>query len=325
MTNSDTDEDEVPDYSTLFQRSRRGQKENIYSASQEEAIQQSRDALFSVIDEKKKVSDKNLSHGILDRATGLTTLTRSKGTHLRVMGHSIKGSMTLYPEEAAWLINMNALHVPDATLETYFGLMFTNTDKWISFEKYQVYAYLRRLGYIVHRHSTPQRSSADPTMSSSLRNRCQWLIHTLIRLFKHAAVYLFGTKPLIRHGQCSTFESVYSTLRIIPSSPWYKPFTDRETLSFDWDVYRPNPQWKKRSPGVPDFRVAVASAREAVPSLAKYQQLFGDLEQMTRPSDSYHPIRYTKPSNLAFLLAVVEDTGGISFLRIAGDGVIDIS
>ncbi|KAI9254522.1 hypothetical protein BDA99DRAFT_159910 [Phascolomyces articulosus] len=273
-----------------------------------------------------------MSHGTLDRTSGLTTVSRHRGTYFRVMGHTVKGALTLYLEEAAWLINMNVLRVPEAGLEDYFGLMFTRTDHWITYEKYQVYAYLRRLGYIVQRSTTTTFSTPVATSlgSSSLSfsfwaRRCQGLIHTAIHFIKRILIYCFGTKPLVRNKQYSTFESVYSALKFIPSSPWYKPFSIQEqTPLFDWDIYRPNPQWKKRDPGVPDFRVVVTSSRGAIPSLAKYQQIFGDLEHRSLSSSSYHQIRYTNTFNLSFLLAVVDDTGSVSFLRICGDGVVDI-
>jgi hypothetical protein len=58
-------------------------------------------------------------------------------------------------------------------------------------------------------------------------------------------------------------EDVYSTLRIVPSTSWYRPFTHQSTSasrfpSFDFDVYKPKPTWKKKNPGVPDFKVVVS-------------------------------------------------------------------
>ncbi|KAI9484466.1 hypothetical protein BDB00DRAFT_134588 [Zychaea mexicana] len=344
---SDSEGDEAPDYSTLLQRSKHGQKENVYDPSQENSLEESRNALFAVIDERKKVNEKNLSLGTLDRVTGLTSVSRYKGTHFRVMGHTVKGCMMLYPEEAAWLINMSALRIEsdddddddDTTgLEDYFEFMFAQKDGWITFEKYQVYAYLRRLGYIVRRSTLPlqqqqQQQYPSPSLlvGSYWSHQCGWLIRTVAYCVKRVLLYCFGSRPLVRRHQSSTLHSVYSTLKIVPSSPWYKPFTtDQNTCrvtdtSFDWDVYRPNPQWKKRDPGVPDFRVVVTNSCDAIPSLAKYQKLFSDLEKSPRHSDSFHHIRYTNTLNLSFLLAVVDDAGAVSFLRISGDGVVDLS
>ncbi|KAI7851437.1 hypothetical protein BDC45DRAFT_515773 [Circinella umbellata] len=309
---------------------RHGQKENVYDPSKESSIDQSRDALFAVIDEKKKVSGKNMSYGTLDRTTGLTTVSRHRGTHFRVMGHMVKGSMTLYLEEAAWLINMNTLSISEAGLEDYFSLMFSKSDNWITFEKYQVYTYLRRLGYIVRRSSAAMTiTSTTPDLVPSFWNRhCNWFIQTIVHFVKRILIYCFGTRSIVCDNQFSTYQSVYSTLKIIPSSStWYKPFSNQKETksSFDWDIYRPNPHWKKRDPGVPDFRIVVTSSRDAIPSLAKYQQIFGDLEQIPRNPTSFNQIRYTNSSNLSFLLAVVDDTGAVSFLRICGDGVIDMT
>ena len=158
-----------------------------------------------------------MSHGTLDRTTGLTTVSRHRGTHFRVMGHMVKGSMTLYLEEAAWLINMNVLSIPEAGLEDYFSLMFSKTDNWITYEKYQVYAYLRRLGYIVQRSSTASvttTSTASQSVSSFWNRHCRRLIQTVVHFVERILIYCFGTRPLVCNSQCSTYRG-YLLLRCL--------------------------------------------------------------------------------------------------------------
>lgn len=63
-------------------------------------------------------------------------------------------------------------------------------------------------------------------------------------------------------------------------------------------------------------------ARDAVPALSTYQTLFS---QALPCSD--RPIRYTQALTRAptFLIAVVDDAEGVSFLRVADDQVADLS
>lgn len=83
------------------------------------------------------------------------------------MGFSHQGVTKLYPEEAAFLISRSALVVENEQGEELGFQDFCeilcdpDTDGWISFDKYQVYAYLKRLGYIVLR--SKQRSTLPPS------------------------------------------------------------------------------------------------------------------------------------------------------------------
>lgn len=72
------------------------------------------------------------------------------------MGFSQKGVITLFPEEAAFLVSRDALIVTNEYnqllgFQDFCEILCEESDGWISFDKYQVYAYLKRLGYIVLR------------------------------------------------------------------------------------------------------------------------------------------------------------------------------
>ena len=123
-----------------------------------DAVTIAREALFDCIEYQGKMT-KQCSKGsiVLDSPPCWTTISVSKGTHLHTMGFSHRGAITLYPEEAAFLISRNALIVTDENdkvlnFQDFCQLLCDqDTDGWITFERYQVYAYLKRLGYIVQR------------------------------------------------------------------------------------------------------------------------------------------------------------------------------
>ncbi|KAJ8661580.1 hypothetical protein O0I10_002848 [Lichtheimia ornata] len=332
---SDSEEDEQRDFSALLHKKRIArEKDNTpdNSIEQKEALDASRNALFTLIGEERRASAKSTSKGIYERSSGLTKLIQPRGIHLRVMGHAAGGKVSLYLEEAAWLVSIQHLQVTDQQdgreldMQDYYAMVFGGEDGWISFEKYQTYAYLRRLGYIVRRTPPPMMLPSPSTTRPS--HSIFWsFIHRLAQFFRHVIIRLFGTRPL------GSLHSPLSVLRIIPSTPWYRPFTlesnhHHRQPQFHYDVYKPNPNWKKRDPGVPDFRIVVTGARDAVPTMMEYQQIFTELNELPSPSrPSYPRIRYTRNygNTMTFLIAVVDDAEGVSFMRISGDGAQDLS
>ncbi|KAG0173117.1 tRNA-splicing endonuclease subunit sen54 [Apophysomyces sp. BC1021] len=263
---SDSDElDEIPDFSTLLTRSRqkgklkRGAKDFApqSSATQDNAVANARNALFEVIAEERKGSIKTTSTGIFDQDGGLTTIVQNKGTHLHTMGHTLDGKITLYPEEAAWLLSRSALvandkHNNPCKMEDYYNFMFAESDSWITFEKYQRY---------IRISNDWVTSSCDPDnqIRSKIPYRRHWAYSAYDRCLGICEFFEMDKAARLRLSVRDIWYdgSVYSTLQIIPSSPCYKPFeTSSASYTFDWDVYKPNPKWKKREPGIPDFKHA---------------------------------------------------------------------
>ncbi|GAN05191.1 tRNA-splicing endonuclease subunit sen54 [Mucor ambiguus] len=335
---SDAEDDEVLiDYSQLLgkknqhskksQAPKRGEKANVSHQLDQQQMAKSRQALFECIAHIVPIP-KNASEGQLSTsAPYYTTITKSKGTHLHSMGFSYQGAITLFPEEAAFLIARNALSVTQhdtdpIRFEDYCQLMCECCDGWITFEKYQVYAYLKRLGYIVMRSkklsiTTKQTVEKEPSEPSIFKLLFDAITHWIQPL---------QTRPLVWDYRCTSYSQIYSTLQIIPSTPWYKPFYTSLCPTFDWDVYKPRPSWKKKDPGEPDFRVVVKSIHESMPRLYEQNQLFSQLID-TCNANYKPPLKNTELGLLAptFVMALVGDAEGITFLRLTGDGVEDVS
>ncbi|KAI8338860.1 hypothetical protein BC941DRAFT_512105 [Chlamydoabsidia padenii] len=344
--NETDDIDEVADFSTLLNKSRkrgegkapkRGSKSFApdHSSTQQTALEESRGALWDLIGEIKPLTGQH-SMGILCSNTWSTTITQKKGTYYQYVGHTNQGNMTLYLEEAAWLLNRHALSVSSdsdtasVTFEDYCSLMFDSADDWITFEKYQVYAYLKRLGYNVQRtafHTIDKRSSWFDFFTRCYQ-RIKRFIHIMI-----TSLSTLSTRPLVTHYQCKSYVDVFSSLRTISFDPWhhgssylgttpsYYPYT------ITWDVYKPNPKWKKRDPGVPDFRVVVGKMNDPLPSPDNLNYLFTLLYGLPHKDNVYHPIRNTRSiqSQPALLMGLVGDSEGVTFIRLQSDGISDIT
>lgn len=193
------EEEELVDYSRLLKK---GPKRGTTS------LEASRQALFECLQTKPKLP-KQCSQGVLlsRQPPFWTRITINKGTHLRTMGFSDKGTICLFPEEAAFLVSRDALIVKDEndTLLAFqdFCMLLCDkeTDGWITFDKYQVYAYLKRLGYIVTRSKTVIES--EPVIE-----RIQKRDHSLWDLFCNSLsswIYKNRKLPLVWDYRYSSY------------------------------------------------------------------------------------------------------------------------
>src|SRR5271156_6509690 len=64
------------------------------------------------------------------------------------------------------------------------------------------------------------------------------------------------------------YDPIFATL---PPIPTFSESSSKVTcpLTVTFEVWRPNPQWKRRAPGPPDFHVSVVDGRKSFPSLAR--------------------------------------------------------
>ncbi|KAI8576390.1 hypothetical protein K450DRAFT_257070 [Umbelopsis ramanniana AG] len=285
-------EEGFADYATLKQKKRKGKDiswqgqkdfEPDESITQHEKLQASHDAMFEALTEKRLVSTKGISKGVFDRDAQLVLVRAPRGNYFQSIGRSVKGTLTLYLEEACFLMNVGQLQIEDyegnsISFRDLYVAVLNSADGWSSFERYQTYAYLKRLGYHVI------RSDAILPISHNVNH------HPLTWMFPITAIAIKYTISTVRsmidrmkkmwHIGCRTkllwvwqrdhtvhpllpriqshfnYASIFSALRIIPSSQSpYVPSTRLHVI--DYDVHKPLPTWKKTNPGQPTYRVSV--------------------------------------------------------------------
>ncbi|XP_005106386.1 tRNA-splicing endonuclease subunit Sen54 [Aplysia californica] len=106
----------------------------------------------SVLGEPRVEKLKNLVHGVWDDSKNLVNVDKP-GKFWSHMGFTDKRRNWLYPEEALFLMEINALEVsqngiPMSIQEAYDLFL----DDEMGLTEYQVFSHLRRLGYVVVRH-----------------------------------------------------------------------------------------------------------------------------------------------------------------------------
>lgn len=88
-------------------------------------------------------------------------------------------------------------------------------------------------------------------------------------------------------------------------------------------MYKPRATWKKKDPGIPDFKVVVENVHNPILSLYHQNQLFYQSQ-----GEAYkNGLKDTRLVEFGptFLVALVGDAEGVTFLRMIGDGLADIS
>ncbi|KAM4716531.1 tRNA-splicing endonuclease subunit Sen54 [Anableps anableps] len=142
----------------------RGQKDFHPDDSEEQRqrLQQSLDEHWSLISEERVERLGNLVKAIWIPGDQIVALQTPAGKFWQTMGFSAEGKQYLLPEEALYLMECGNLLVfhQDLPLSIQDGYeMFLSSDS-VSLQQYQVFAHLKRLGYVVHRFDPSSEPSS---------------------------------------------------------------------------------------------------------------------------------------------------------------------
>ncbi|ORX87775.1 hypothetical protein BCR32DRAFT_264013 [Anaeromyces robustus] len=122
-------------------------------------IQNSLEDLKNVISDSHVVSSRNLSKAKWDYSLNLAIVTVKHGNVFETMGKVINGQLTLFPEETLFLVEKGSLLLIEEndngeeypiSIQQAYSIIFSIPS--FTFEKYRVYSYLKRLGYIILEH-----------------------------------------------------------------------------------------------------------------------------------------------------------------------------
>jgi len=262
-------------------------------------------------------------------------VTTVRGIHFASMGHSVARApeaptseelkelkkipkrLELLPEEALYLIERGAMFCwktvdpallagmggvemegAPMTVQQAFAEMIGQED--LTMDKYHVFAYFKRLGYVVTRTRPP---SQDYPLAAPCDVRQKPHLSLFRRLYLRmtsltSSVFGLFTKlswwrPLahsrwLHHNM--TYPSVFKSLRFLPSGHSTpsntKTSTTKETSPYKivFNVYKPSTPFKKSAPPAPDFSVVVVDARTTpMPTLSELSNLFDILPELPPP------------------------------------------
>ena len=123
----------------------------IWQESQD--LEQRLKHLRSTLDEPRVSQRSQLSEAVWDMGKDLAKVTKPCNRHWGVMGHTVDNGLHLYPEEALFLLESNAIEVKlndvAMSIQQSYEVMLA---KDCSLDEYRVYSHLTRQGYKVVRH-----------------------------------------------------------------------------------------------------------------------------------------------------------------------------
>ncbi|OJA15830.1 hypothetical protein AZE42_04025 [Rhizopogon vesiculosus] len=329
------------------------------SGLQAHVLDRSRAAMFDALKADRAISSKSASYGVWYPGISRVHVTVARGIHFSAMGHSaarptptndgstkLQKRLELLPEEAIYLIERGSLFCwkdiqadlvglgdvegAPMSVQQAFAEMVGKED--LTLEKYQVFAYLRRLGYMVTRTDAPspsypippRRLANDGVPSSFFRRLTSLLSPFATKLFG----FLRGTsnwwRPLrisrwVHHDK--SYGTIFKSLRLMPSghsvapkSSCTMPVVPSSPYKIFYNLYKPSTNFRKTSPPQPDFQIVVVNARTAsVPSLYELTQLFDVIPETPPPL----PRKRTTPAKIQpFPAAVTPPAHASTFRRI---------
>lgn len=276
------------------------------STVQQSSLDIARQLMFQALDHVRGHHTKQLLVGVWIADKGKTLVPHAKGTFFKDMGtaHVFKNKeklqgMWLSPIETVYLTERGSLIMYlgnesfQAFLETpeqefdYDSLLQLSLSHLYSLafgqleglaDKYQVYAMMKRLGYIVMEFCqlTSQYESLE-----KLQAQKETTFQKMLLWF--ASIGFFSTKPFnYRTRHYFDYTQVYKSMQIIPSYSAFEtlktvPLPDpRYTLAFN--VWKPTPSFSKKKPPTPEFQVSVVNiAKVPFPSLSAIQSMFNEI------------------------------------------------
>ncbi|KAF8158038.1 tRNA-splicing endonuclease subunit sen54 N-term-domain-containing protein [Crassisporium funariophilum] len=292
-------------------------------------LDRARGAMFDTLRATRTISSKAVSYASWHPDLARTHVTLARGIHFSNMGHSaprsvigedgiekIQKRLELLPEEAIYLIERGALfcwkqtdlnmgQIPGLndvvgspmTVQQAYSEMIGAED--LTLEKFQVFAYLKRLGYVVTRATPPSSSYPMPSSSvltkpgPSILQRIQSLFPMWMSSISQVLFNWWRPARISRwlhHDK--NYASLFKSLRFMPAGHSVplkssKSISSSESASpyrIFFNLYKPSTPFKKSAPPTPDFQIVVINARTTpMPTLQELTDLFDVLPETPLP------------------------------------------
>ncbi|TRM61122.1 tRNA-splicing endonuclease subunit sen54 N-term-domain-containing protein [Schizophyllum amplum] len=302
------------------------------SGLQKHVLERSRNAMFDILRTTRVIANKSMSYAVWCSDIARAHVLVAHGVHFSNMGHSaprpyvddegmqkVHKRLELLPEETIYLVERGALFcwkdgapavavpgmeeagAPPMTVQQVYTELIGMEG--LTLEKLQVYAYLKRLGYVVTRAHAPDENYPMPTPPKlSSRAAGRGLFGMLGSGISRFLAFLWQRpfdwwNPLSINrwvGRIGGYAHVYRSLRFIPSGhdiqlrPADSEKRERNKQASPYrvffNIYKPMTAFKKSSPPPPDYQVVVVNARTTLmPSLQEFADMFDLLPELPPP------------------------------------------
>jgi len=333
---------------------KRGEKdfEPHSTALQSNTLAASRQAMHDALSFQRVHPPKRHEVAVYDQESNMAYLDGPRSTLFKSMGKTASSKshpnrLWLLPEEILYLVERGTVDcrwpATDAEADPHEGLPMSLQgayaafigladahDDGLTFERYSVYAGLKRMGYAVHR--APSWNSARPPPTTACVPPLPSMWQSLGLAAHRWRESLFSSRragdarngPLVGNGTYRSYADIYRSLALVP---WYDPAAQTaadvpadQGLRVTYHVWKPsNATYKKSDPGEPDFRIAVLDARQTkIPTMAELSGLLAGCPY-SPPQEGAQLYAKLRNGYKNVILAIV-DEGVTSYLRIADGG-----
>jgi len=242
---------------------------------------------------------KNLCEAEWIQEKGLAEVKIQKGKHMHTMGFSNNKKTYLQVEETVYLVDRGCLelyqHGLPMSLQRAFQLLQSFN---FPHERYMVYCYLKRLGFVVRRYiltsPIPQESTTHGTITVSTNENFNQIASNNNKLDQKNII-----EPLISTIKSSQADVILNRLQIFPTK--YTNILDKTIINYTsaydihYDVYNPATKFAKNKNILPSFRLCVCRYQDPPPTLLQFQW-------HTKISSDHVPVKYA-----------VVDSGTVTF------------
>lgn len=314
--------------------------------------------MHAVLSWQRSHTQKNHVLAIYEPKSNMALVEKVKSQHFQTMGINKAGREWLLPEEALFLIERGTLDCrwpvrreegDDTMYKTEDGAPMSLQAAYSAFigfeggvggkltlEMYNVYAGLKRSGYVVFRTGTweddrgdlapiSSQSQASPTQQTSIITRFFTQIWHRISHPTHALTpSRLAQGPLVKPGLYRSYADIFRLLSLTPTTThshtnppsFLLPPTSTNPFRLHFDVYRTTAKFRKSARGLPDFRICVVDARKTgVPTGAQVGDLFAQVPD-DGPKEGDQMYKKLKQGKRNVVLAVV-DCGIPSYVKLA--------
>ncbi|EGW31663.1 uncharacterized protein SPAPADRAFT_62279 [Spathaspora passalidarum NRRL Y-27907] len=279
-------EDELPDYSQLSVP-KRGEKEFQPDGTtiQQSALQTSLEAMYSALDSLRMHHIKQKLIGIWRTEDNCCYIPHPRGGYFKDMGvpSGKKGGVVLNAIECLYLVERGSMAVylgdgnnSEEDIESTglaLNLSYLYALAKVDLAQYQIYSYLKRLGYIIQ----PYTSKMDHIPLFKPIKQTKMKPNYLVGLARNWGILSypsfhpmhFKTKHYFNYTDI--FKSLSLNTESIPKTTG--------NLKITFRVWKPTPSFSKKSPPSPDFHVVVldTSTDTKFPSFADVQALHDEI------------------------------------------------
>lgn len=286
----------------------------------------------------------------------MACVEKVKSQHFQTIGRNIKGKEWLLPEEMLFLLergtldvrwpvkdgNTGELGIPMSLQGAYAACigMEEGVGGKLTLEMFNVYAGLRRAGYVVFRTGSWEDERADLQPPSTLPQISRvgengWALGFFKELWRRVFQKEISVPPerlrfgpLVGPGLYRSYADIYRLLKIIPSRDLSSPPVfmlppDRDNpFRVTFDIWKTTTKFRKSKRPPPDYRIVVINAREQnIPTHAQLNDLLVTVPD-DPPKEGQQLYQKLKQGKRNVILAIV-DQGIPSYIRVSDACFID--